>query len=232
MALARPLCDHLVVSIYVNPLQFGPGEDLDSYPRDPEGDSAACEAEGVDTIFMPPDLYDPDHCTTVTVAGLTNGLCGASRPGHFDGVTTVVSRLFGLVQPDLAVFGEKDYQQLAVIRRMVRDLGMPIEILGGQLVRDVDGLALSSRNAYLSTPERQRGLSLHRALYAMAQSRSPSTAERLDLGREILQADHVDYLEIVDATSLVPLEQIDRPARALVAARIGNTRLIDNIALD
>jgi pantoate--beta-alanine ligase len=231
MALARPLCDHLVVSIYVNPLQFGPGEDLETYPKDPAGDAAACAAEGVDTIFMPADLYEQNHCTRVTVSGLTEGLCGADRPGHFDGVTTVVARLFGLVQPSIAVFGEKDYQQLAVIRRMVRDLAVGIEILGGPLIRDTDGLAMSSRNAYLSPPDRQRGLSLHRALRAMSESTSQSVADRLGLGRSILTVDSLDYLQIVDSESLRPLDIIDRPARALVAARIGGTRLIDNIGL-
>lgn len=232
MEIARPQCDHLVVSIYVNPLQFGPNEDLDTYPRDPQGDAAACRAEGVDTIFMPADLYAHDHRTTVSVSALTDGLCGADRPGHFDGVTTVVARLFGLVQPTLAVFGEKDYQQLAVIRRMVRDLAMGIQIIGGPLVRDSDGLALSSRNAYLSASDRLRGLTLHQALFAMADSQATSAKERITLGQSILQADTVDYLAIVDADSLEPLDEIDRPARALVAARIGGTRLIDNIALD
>jgi len=232
MALARPQCDHLVVSIYVNPLQFGPGEDLDTYPRDPEGDAAACIAEGVDTLFMPADLYDGDHRTTVSVSELTDGLCGARRPGHFDGVTTVVARLFGLIQPHVAVFGEKDYQQLAVIRRMERDLQLGVDVVGGPLIRDPDGLALSSRNAYLSPENRQRGLSLHRALFAMAESPARSVAERIALGMGILEADAVDYLEIVDPESLKPLEHVDRSARALVAARIGGTRLIDNIALD
>jgi len=229
MKQAREVCDHLVVSIYVNPLQFGPNEDLDRYPSDPEGDAAKCAAVGVDTLFTPPDLYDADHSTTVRVSGLTGGLCGASRPGHFDGVTTVVARLFGIVQPTLAVFGEKDYQQLAVIRRMVRDLCMGIEIIGGPLIRDHDGLALSSRNKYLDESNRRRALTLHRALNTMAQATTSSTAERLALGRAVLEADSVDYLEIVDPESLEPIEQIAGPVRALVAAWIGNTRLIDNI---
>jgi pantoate--beta-alanine ligase len=149
MERLRPLCDWLVVSIYVNPLQFGPTEDLSRYPRDPEGDAALCASAGVDAILMPPTLYPPGHRTRVTVSGLTEGLCGASRPGHFEGVTTVVARLFGLVLPHVAIFGEKDYQQLAVLRRMTADLALPIEVLGGALVRDHDGLALSSRNVYL-----------------------------------------------------------------------------------
>ncbi len=231
MRIAREACDHLVVSIYVNPLQFGPNEDLDSYPRDPEGDATKCASVGVDTLFTPDRLYEPDHSTGVQVSNLTNGLCGANRPGHFDGVTTVVARLFGLVQPDTAVFGEKDYQQLAVIRRMVRDLCMPITIVGGPLIRDADGLALSSRNKYLDAAERQRALTLHQALFAMRDSTSPTASERIDLGRSILDADAVDYLAIVDPDTLQPIKNIAGPARALVAARIGNTRLIDNIGL-
>ncbi len=231
MRIARKACDHLVVSIYVNPLQFGPGEDLDRYPSDPGGDAAKCAAEGVDTLFIPPNLYDPDHSTHVRVSTLTDGLCGADRPGHFDGVTTVVARLFGLVQPTTAVFGEKDYQQLAVIRRMVRDLCMPIDIVGGRLIRDTDGLALSSRNKYLSDSARARALTLHRALFAMRDSAAPQAADRLALGRSILDTDGTDYLAIVDPDSLQPIERIEGPARALVAARIGNTRLIDNIGI-
>ena len=229
--LARERCDHLVVSIYVNPLQFGPTEDLERYPSDPEGDAAKCESAGVDTLFLPPTLYDPDHSTTVSVSNLTTGLCGGSRPGHFDGVTTVVARLFGLVQPDIAVFGEKDYQQLAVIRRMVRDLCMAVDVVGGPLIRDHDGLALSSRNKYLDALARKRALTLHKALFAMRDARSQSVHDRLALGRDLLAADRVDYLAIVNPDSLEPLHEITGPARALVAAWIDNTRLIDNIGL-
>lgn len=231
MRIARERCDHLVASIYVNPLQFGPNEDLDDYPRDLERDTAMCESVGVDTLFVPPVLYDPDHSTSVRVEGLTTGLCGASRPGHFDGVTTVVARLFGIVQPDVAVFGEKDYQQLAVIRRMVRDLSLPIEVVGGPLIRDADGLALSSRNKYLNERARTRALTLHTALFAMRESKSPAVADRLLIGHRILSADSIDYLSVVHPSTLEPLETIDGPARALVAARIGATRLIDNIGL-
>jgi pantoate--beta-alanine ligase len=231
MRQARTNCDHLVVSIYVNPLQFGPGEDLDRYPSDPEGDAAKCASVGVDTLFTPADLYENNHGTTVSVTGLTEGLCGASRPGHFDGVTTVVARLFGVVQPDIAVFGEKDYQQLAVIRRMVRDLSMGVEIIGGELVRDHDGLALSSRNKYLDKSMRSRALSLHRALHAMRDDSSLSVDDRLATGMDTLTVDQLDYLQIVDPDSLIPMEQINGPARALVAAWIGKTRLIDNIEI-
>lgn len=235
MDLVRPHCDRLVVSIFVNPLQFGEGEDLDRYPRDPEGDAATCAAHGVDAIFSPEAMYPPGHATRVRVEGLTAGLCGAHRPVHFEGVTTVVARLFGLSRADVAAFGEKDFQQLAVLRRMARDLAIPIEILGGPIVRDDDGLALSSRNAYLSDAERARGLTLSAALRAMRDA--AATGERdvatlTALGRGILDADGVDYLEVVDAEDLSPLTTLDgRPARALVAAYVGATRLIDNLAL-
>ena len=234
MELARPRCDRLVVSIFVNPLQFGEGEDLAVYPRDPEGDAAACAGAGVDLLFMPAagSFYPADFSTSVAVSGLSEGLCGGGRPGHFEGVTTVVARLFGLVQPSLAVFGEKDYQQLAVIRRMVRDLALPITVLGGPLVRDEDGLALSSRNAYLSAAERRRALSLHRALEAMAASGERDVAALLALGRAALDVDRLDYLEVVHAESLRPLRRVEGPARALVAAWIGRTRLIDNVAIE
>ncbi len=232
MQLARPRCEHLVVSIYVNPLQFGPNEDLDRYPRDPDGDAAKCAAVGVDTLFLPPDLYDTDHSTAVTVAGLTDRLCGASRPGHFDGVTTVVARLFGIVQPSIAVFGEKDYQQLAVIRRMVRDLCMSVDVVGGPLIRDTDGLALSSRNAYLTEEQRTRALSLHQALFAIRGATSRDAKKRLAAAQTILKADRIDYLSIVDAHDLTPVDAINGPCRALVAAWFGGTRLIDNVAVN
>ncbi len=230
--IARDRCDWLVASIFVNPLQFGPGEDLDRYPRDPEGDAQACLQHGVDVLFMPERLYLPDHSTAVTVSGVTEGLCGGRRPGHFAGVTTVVARLFGLVQPHVAVFGEKDYQQLAVIRRMARDLAMPVDVVGGPLVRDADGLALSSRNAYLSPEQRGRALTLHRALDAMAAAQTPSVPELLEIARGVLDVDRLDYLEVRDAESLQPLERLgERPARGFVAAWFGGTRLIDNRSL-
>lgn len=237
MDLARPDCDWLVVSIFVNPLQFGPDEDLDRYPRDPDGDAQKCEAAGVDVVFMPDDFYPTDRSTAVSVAGLSMGLCGADRPGHFDGVTTVVSRLFGVVQPTLAVFGEKDYQQLAIIRRMVRDLAMPIEIRGGPLIRDDDGVAFSSRNRYLSTAQRRRARTLHRSLFAMRDHIAQSglgadAASALAVGRSILDVDELDYLEIRDPVSLKPLDLIQGPARGFVAGRFGTTRLIDNLALE
>lgn len=234
MARLRPRVDRLVVSIYVNPLQFGPNEDLDTYPRDPDGDAAKCAAAGVDLLFMPPDLYPEGFSTAVTVDRLTDGLCGGSRPGHFDGVTTVVARLLNLTRCHEACFGEKDFQQLAVIRRMVIDLAMPVEIVPGPLIRDEDGLALSSRNKYLSTVDRERGLSLHRALFAMQDAweqgeRSGETL--LGVAHALLTVDGLDYLELVDAQTLQPVKIVTRPARALVAARLGRTRLIDNVAV-
>ena len=236
MDLARPRCDWLVVSIYVNPLQFGPDEDLDRYPRDPQGDAAKCAAAGTDVLFMPTSLYPVDHGTRVLVTGLTEGLCGTSRPGHFDGVTTVVSRLFGLVQPSLAVFGEKDFQQLAVLRRMTRDLALPIEVVGGPLVRDTDGLALSSRNRYLSTTDRARGRTLHQSLFAIRDTVAASpgplpTAPLLDQARAALSVDQIDYLDIRHPDTLERLDTIDGPAHAFVAAMVGQTRLIDNVRL-
>ncbi|MCB9694585.1 MAG: pantoate--beta-alanine ligase [Alphaproteobacteria bacterium] len=234
MARLRREVDVLVVSIFVNPLQFGPNEDLDRYPRDPVGDTALCEREGVDALFMPGMFYPEGFATGVSVAGLTDRLCGAARPGHFDGVTTVVARLFGVTRCDVACFGEKDYQQLAVIRRMVRDLALPVEIVGGPLIRDEDGLALSSRNKYLSPADRARGLSLFRALRGIRTDVDAGIADTATLrarALEVIEADRVDYLEIVDASSLEPLAAVDRQARALVAGFFGTTRLIDNVGL-
>lgn len=234
MDTMRAQCDRLVVSVFVNPLQFGPTEDLSRYPRDHAGDLEKCQAHGVDAVFLPEDLYPAGFSTTVSVAGLTSRLCGASRPTHFQGVTTVVARLFGLTRCDRAIFGEKDYQQLAVLRRMTADLALPVEILPGALVRDDDGLALSSRNVFLTPALRARALSLHRALFAMqaaAAAGERSAEALLALGRERVDADRLDYLELVDAASLEPLLTVDRPARALVAAFYDRTRLIDNVAV-
>ena len=227
MALARPRCELLVVSIYVNPLQFGPTEDLARYPRDPEGDAEQCRAAGVDVLFLPDALYPDGFCTNVRVSGVTAAWEGPLRPGHFDGVATVVARLFGIVQPALAVFGEKDFQQLAVIRAMTRDLALPVEIVPGPLVRDDDGVALSSRNVYLSPEQRGRARSLHRAV-ALLRSGSPDAATRVARGRDIIESDCIDYLCIVDPLTLEAVTTIDRPCRALVVARYGSVRLLDN----
>ncbi len=231
MDLARPLADRLVVSIYVNPLQFGPNEDLSRYPRDPDGDAHLCSQRGVDIVFMPENLYPPGFATTVTVSGVTARWDGVARPGHFDGVTTAVARLLMVVGSDVAVFGEKDWQQLATIRQMVRDLGMPVQLVPGPLVRDHDGLALSSRNKYLSPADRQRALSLSRALRAVVDAGTVDVSALEELGRSHLTVDALDYLAVVDAVTLEPIDQVDRPARVLVAARVGGTRLIDNMAV-
>lgn len=235
MDIAREHCDWLVASIFVNPLQFAPGEDLERYPRDPEGDARKCRDHGVDALLLPADLYAPDHSTRVHVTGLSEGLCGADRPTHFEGVTTVVARLFGLVQPHVAVFGEKDFQQLATIRRMVSDLAMPIEIVGGPLIRDEDGVALSSRNAYLSAQDRVRARSISGALRAMAaatRAGETATATLLQIGQRVLDVDELDYLEVRTEGDLRPLTRLDgRPARAFAAAKVGHPRLIDNLAL-
>ncbi len=230
--LMRQRCEILVVSIYVNPLQFGPNEDLSRYPRDPEGDSRRCEGAGCDILFMPDNLYPPDFRTTVSVGAVTTRWEGAERPTHFQGVATVVCRLFGLVQPTAAMFGEKDFQQFTVLQSMARDLAMGIEIVPGPLVRDHDGLALSSRNVYLSPIERHRALSLHRALFLIRDHTSTSAAERLAAGRAVLDCDGLDYLAIVDPDTLEPVDHIDRPLRAIAAARYGRTRLLDNVALE
>jgi len=229
--LMRARSEVLVVSIYVNPLQFGPSEDLARYPRDPEGDAAKCEAAGCDVLFMPENLYPRDFRTTVSVRDITTRWEGAHRPNHFDGVATVVCRLFGLVQPTAAMFGEKDYQQYTVLRSMARDLAMGIEIVPGPLVRDADGLALSSRNVYLSSEQRARALSLHRALFAMRDMTDTSVAARIAAGRALIDSDGIDHLAVVDPDSLEPVETIDRPLRAILVARFGSVRLLDNVAI-
>jgi pantoate--beta-alanine ligase len=235
MERLRPEVDRLVVSVYVNPLQFGANEDLSRYPRDADGDASKCKAAGADALFMPKDLYPDGFSTSIHVHRLTEGLCGQFRPGHFEGVATVCARLFGLVGCDVAILGEKDWQQLAVVRRMVRDLALPVQILGGDLIRDDDGVALSSRNVYLSPDERVRARSLSRCLFAMrgaAAAGETSIPRLIEVGRAVMEADTVQYLEIVGADDLVPLALLDRPARALVAAYVGRTRLIDNVALN
>lgn len=232
---ARGLADRVVASIFVNPTQFGPNEDLARYPRDEAGDLAKLARAGVDAVFMPtPEvMYPAGFDTYVVPSELASGLCGASRPGHFRGVCTVVCMLFRMTRCDVAVFGEKDYQQLAIIRRMVRDLWLDVDIVGHPIVRDSDGLAMSSRNVYLSGPERERALGLSRALKAM-QAKAAGEREVAALlahGRAALGDVKVDYLDVVDAQSLRPLTQLDRPARALVAAFVGKTRLIDNVEI-
>jgi pantoate--beta-alanine ligase len=228
--------DQLVLSIFVNPTQFGPNEDLARYPRDLPGDLSRAASAGTDVAFVPEpvDIYPPGFQTTIEVRELARGLDGAFRPGHFAGVATVVAKLFHIVQPDLAIFGQKDFQQLAIVRRLVVDLAMGIEIVGLPTVREPDGLAMSSRNAYLSPPERERALSLSRALFAARDRAAAGERDARALvegARAALDVDRLDYLELCDAVTLAPLAQIDRPAVLLVAAFVGRTRLIDNVAI-
>jgi len=237
---ARQECDIVVVSVFVNPTQFGPGEDYDRYPRDLEHDQALCEAEGADAIFAPPvvEMYPTGApCTRVTVARVSEGLCGRSRPHHFAGVATVVTKLLNIVQPHRAYFGEKDYQQLAVIRTMVADLNLPVDIVGCPTVRESDGLAMSSRNSYLSPELRARAPAIYRALCAgrdaaQAGERSAGAiAARVKAALEPVPDAAVEYVEVVDAESLAPLQEVGGGAVIAVAVRLGGTRLIDNIAI-
>ncbi|MFQ5413989.1 MAG: pantoate--beta-alanine ligase [Phycisphaerae bacterium] len=233
-------CDFVVVTIFVNPTQFGAGEDYEAYPREREADLRACRTLGVDVVFAPSveTMYPNGACTTVHVDRLTDGLCGACRPGHFDGVATIVAKLFNIVPAHAAFFGEKDYQQLAVIRRLVRDLNVPLEIVACPTVREPDGLARSSRNAYLSPAERTRATSLSRALFAAASRVAGGVRDAAVLcggvRDEILAAGpaEIEYVEVVDAVTLEPVARIEGPARLCLAVRIGSTRLIDNVAVD
>lgn len=240
---AQETCDHVVASIFVNPTQFGPSEDLDAYPRQLAEDSALLEAEGVALLWAPTVdvMYPEGFETNVSVSRISENFCGASRPGHFDGVATVVCKLFNQVMPDKAFFGEKDYQQLAVIRAMARDLDLTrphaADIIGVPTVREADGLAMSSRNRYLSPMHRAAAAALPNAMkLTIAQieaGESPSLALGM-LERMLKESgfEQVDYAELADAQSLQKLESTpDKPARLLVAARIGGTRLIDNMAV-
>ena len=238
VTLALAKADRVVVSVFVNPKQFGPNEDLASYPRPEAQDRTLLTQAGAHLLFAPDvqAIYPDGFATSVSVARTTEGLCGAARPGHFDGVTTVVAKLLNMAQADIAVFGEKDYQQLLTIRRMAADLDIPTDIVGAPLVRDADGLALSSRNAYLSAPERQTALALPRALLAAGQAIAAGHAVRESLAQAqaaMLQAGFasVDYVELRHAETLAPLDSLSGPARLLAAARVGTTRLIDNIAV-
>lgn len=240
MARARAESDLVVVTIFVNPLQFGPNEDLDRYPRDLTGDLAACEAEGVDLVFAPSvrELY-PTYppATTVHVAGLTDALCGAARPGHFDGVTTIVTKLFSIAGACRAYFGRKDAQQLAVVQRMAADLELPVEVIGCPLVRESDGLAMSSRNAYLDAEHRAAAPTIFAALdEAVAavragerDARALAAAVRATIEAEPLL--RVDYVEVRDAASIAPIDRLDGCVLLAVAVFCGATRLIDNVQL-
>ncbi|MBA2918953.1 pantoate--beta-alanine ligase [Sphingomonas sp. MAH-20] len=236
VAEARKRAKHVVVSIFVNPRQFGANEDLGAYPRRAAKDSAMLSEAGAALLWMPDAevMYPAGYATSISVAGVSEGLDGAARPGHFEGVATVVAKLFNQVRPDVALFGEKDFQQLAVVRRMVADLDFGIEIVGVPTERDEDGLALSSRNVYLTEEERQQARALPRAL-GMAASAIEGGG---DVGEALARAEaalveggfqSVDYVTLCDAATLQPLESLDRPARLLAAARIGAARLIDNV---
>lgn len=232
---ARSACEVIVLSIFVNPLQFGPNEDLERYPRPEERDLELAEGEGVDIAFLPSveEMYPAGAATTVAVGELGAILEGAHRPGHFDGVATVVAKLFNIVDPDVAFFGQKDAQQVAVLKRMVADLDLGIDIVVGETVREPDGLAMSSRNVYLSADERERALSLNRALQAGAETlqagESPEDAERRM--RAVLEqaGAEIDYAVVVDPDTFGPPDGTD--TLLLVAARVGGTRLIDNLLL-
>jgi pantoate--beta-alanine ligase len=237
MRLTARQADCVVVSLFVNPFQFGPAEDLEQYPRDFERDAALAAQEKIDVLFAPTveDMYPAGYQTRVMVSELSRGLCGAERPGHFEGVTTVVAKLFNIIRPQLSVFGEKDYQQLTIIRQMVEDLNWNVDIIGHPIIREPDGLAMSSRNAYLSPEEREKARCLSQAI---KHARSIISAGQTDVG--LLEAEiesllassdpavQVEYIHIVDQNSLKPQSQIDRNSLLTMAVKIGRTRLIDN----
>jgi len=227
----------VAVSIFVNPLQFEPGSDFQKYPRPEAADEKLCEEAAVNLLFRPRDMYFDNRSVYVEEITLSAGLCGAARPGHFRGVCTVVAKLFNLLAPTAAVFGEKDYQQLTIIRRMVRDLNFPIEIIGVPTVREADGLALSSRNQYLNTDERAQATVLYRAMTRvkeLADRGQKSVRELIDVAKGVIasaNSSRVDYISIVDADNLQPLETLRPSAVIALAVFIGKTRLIDNLRL-
>jgi pantoate--beta-alanine ligase len=233
---ARQHGDVVVLSIFVNPTQFGAGEDFDSYPRDLSRDSAMAREAGVDIIFAPEaaDMYPEGYATSVHVDGITETLCGARRPGHFDGVTTVVSKLFGIVQPHAALFGMKDFQQLAVVRRMSIDLNMPVEIIGMPIVREADGLAMSSRNKYLSTQMRAQALAVSDAIRIAIHAAMEGETDAAKLVKKVEdrisqeQDARIDYVEICHDLTLEAMTHVDKHSVLLVAVFFGSTRLIDN----
>lgn len=239
MDAARKGNDKVVVSIFVNPMQFGPTEDLATYPRDLDHDAALCESAGVDLIFHPEaeEMYEKDFCSYVDMTGLTEGLCGKTRPIHFRGVCTVVNKLFNIVTPDHAYFGQKDGQQLAVIKRMVRDLNMDIEIVGCPIVREEDGLAKSSRNTYLSSEERKAALILSKTValgkeLAKTEKDANKVVEAMKKNIETEPLAKIDYVEAVDALSMAPVEKLEGTCMLAMAVYIGKTRLIDNTLIN
>jgi len=236
---AKSRCDLVVASIFVNPTQFGPNEDLAKYPRTFERDCQLLEKENADLLFAPTveEMYPQDAVTWVTVEGLSEKLDGKSRPGHFRGVTTVVAKLFHIVEPDIAFFGQKDAAQVAIIRRMVRDMKFPVEIVACPIVREPDGLAMSSRNAYLDSSQRKAALVLSRALWEVERKYKPGerdTNTLIERGKQLIAkepAARLDYLELVNADTLDPVAQATPGTMVAVAAYVGNTRLIDNLLL-
>ena len=239
MDAARKGNDKVVVSIFVNPMQFGPTEDLATYPRDLDHDAALCESAGVDLIFHPEaeEMYEKDFCSFVDMTGLTEGLCGKTRPIHFRGVCTVVNKLFNIATPDHAYFGQKDGQQLAVIKRMVRDLNMDIEIVGCPIVREEDGLAKSSRNTYLSSEERKAALILSKTValgkeLAKTEKDANKVVEAMKKNIETEPLAKIDYVEAVDALSMAPVEKLEGTCMLAMAVYIGKTRLIDNTLIN
>jgi pantoate--beta-alanine ligase len=238
MHLARKYASKVVATVFVNPTQFGPTEDLAKYPRDLDNDARLCREAGVDVLFAPsaPEMYPSGAQTKVRVGALAEGLCGAFRPGHFEGVCTVVTKFFAACGPCVAIFGEKDYQQLKVIERVVSDLLLPVAVVGAPVVRESDGLAMSSRNRYLSSEDRARAVSLFSALnasssaYAKGERRASVLTECANAALHAV--DIVEYASIVHGETLLPYESVvDSAARLLIAARVGSTRLIDNCSL-
>lgn len=240
MKKAKESCQKVVVSIFVNPMQFGANEDLSTYPRDLEADSRLCESLGVDLIFHPSveEMYDPGFCSFVDMTGLTKELCGKSRPIHFRGVCTVVTKLFNIVTPDKAFFGQKDAQQLAVIKRMTADLNMDIEIVGCPIIREEDGLARSSRNVYLNTEERQAALILSKTIQLgqqMVQQGTRSASQLLAAMKASLESEplaRIDYVEAVSMDTIQPIDTLQGQVLVAMAVFIGKTRLIDNFIVE
>ena len=240
MESARANNDRVVVSVFVNPMQFGPNEDLESYPRDFEKDSALCESVGVDLIFHPEpeEMYADGFCSYVDMNGLTTELCGKSRPIHFRGVQTVVLKLFNIVKPDRAYFGQKDAQQLAVIRRMVKDLNVDTEIVGCPIVREADGLAKSSRNTYLNPDERKaalilsRSLKLGRELIENGETDSKAVIKAITDSINTEPLAKIDYVDVVDFDTITPVDKIGKSVLVAIAVYIGKTRLIDNFIIE
>lgn len=239
MKKGREVGDVLVVSIFVNPTQFGKGEDFERYPRDIDKDKKLCEGEGVDILFVPKaeEMYPEGYQTYLDVEKVTRNLCGASRPGHFRGVATVVTKLFNIIRPDLAIFGEKDFQQLVAIKRLVNDLNMDVDVMGMPIVREPDGLAMSSRNSYLNKEERRAALNIYRALISAKElfdEGERSSNVLLTEAKRVVEIEPMivtDYLKLVDARTMEDLETVKDEALLAIAVKIGKTRLIDNIIL-